>query len=148
MKALVGTWRGDASGEPGAGKVERTYRFAIGGRYLEVHNRSVYSPSNAKPAGEIHEDVGFYSHDTARKALVLRQFHIEGFVSQYVLESADAQTFVFVSESIENIPSGFRARETLRLTGPDRVEETFELAPPGKEFAVYSSSSLVRVRRK
>lgn len=83
MKALVGTWRGDARGEPGAGKVERAYRFALGGRYLEVHNRSVYPPSNAKPTGEIHEDVGFYSHDAARKALVLRQFHIEGFVSQY-----------------------------------------------------------------
>lgn len=52
---------------------------------------------------------------------------------------------MFTSESVENVPSGFRARETLRLMGPDRLEETFELAPPGKDFSIYSSSSLTRV---
>jgi hypothetical protein len=145
LAGLVGTWRGDTRGEPGAGTVERTYCFALGGRYLQAFNRSVYPPTAKKPAGETHEDIGFYSHDKARKTLVLRQFHIEGFVSQYTLESADPGAFVFVSEAIENIPSGFRARETLRLIAPGQLEETFELAPPGDDFSLYSRSSLARV---
>jgi hypothetical protein len=144
LEPLVGTWRGDTRGEPGTGKVERTYRFSLRGRYLEVENRSVYPPTEGKPAGEVHEDVGFYSHDKARKTLVMRQFHVEGFVSHYVLARSDGGTFVFLSETIENVPAGFRARETLRLVGQDRLEESFELAPPGQEFSVYSTSSMTR----
>ena len=65
-------------------------------------------------------------------------------MNQYVLESAADGTFVFVSEAIENIPAGFRARETLRLVGGDQLEETFEIAPPGKDFDVYSKTVLTR----
>lgn len=34
--------------------------------------------------GEIHEHLSFISYDKARKLLVLRQFHVEGFVNQFV----------------------------------------------------------------
>jgi hypothetical protein len=44
---------------------------------------------------------------------VFRQFHVEGFVNQYALDtSSTADRLVFLSEAIENIPAGFRARET------------------------------------
>jgi hypothetical protein len=48
------------------------------------------------------------SFDKGRKNFVFRQFHIEGFVNQYVMtsSSADGKTIVFTSESIENIPAG------------------------------------------
>ena len=55
-------------------------------------------------------------------------------------------TLIFVSEAIENIPSGFRARETYTLIGPDEFEEVFELAEPGKDFALYSRATLKRAR--
>jgi hypothetical protein len=51
---------------------------------------------------------------------------------------------VFTSEGIENIPSGWRARETYRLVSDDEFVEVFELAEPGKEFAVYSETRLKR----
>ena len=68
-------------------------------------------------------------------------------MNQYVSDAApaDAKTIVFISEAIENIPPGWRARETYKILSPDEFEETFELAEPGKEFAVYSQS---RFRRK
>jgi hypothetical protein len=71
---------------------------------------------------------------------VLRQFHVEGFVNQFVMTSAsaDGKTIVFTSESIENIPAGFRARETYKIMGPDEFREIFEIAEPGKDFEVYS----------
>jgi hypothetical protein len=62
----------------------------------------------------VHEDWGFISYDNRRKTFVYRQFHIEGFVNQYALESLspDSQSFTFVSECIQNIPTGWRAKET------------------------------------
>jgi hypothetical protein len=77
---------------------------------------------------------------------VLRQFHSEGFVNQYVGEPVwEGTTIVFETESIENIPAGWRARETYRFVGPDDVVEVFELAEPGKAFEVYSETKLHRV---
>ena len=86
------------------------------------------------------------SFDKARKKFVLRQFHVEGFVNQYVMTSfsADGKTIVFTSESIENIPAGFRARETYKILGPDEFTEVFEIAEPGKDFEVYSEAHFKR----
>ena len=53
---------------------------------------------------------------------------------------------VFVTASIENIPSGWRARETYTFLGPDVLEEVFELAPPGKPFELYSRARLKRLQ--
>ena len=96
----------------------------------------------------MHEDVGFISYDKAAQKLVLRQFHVEGFVNEYVLDSisSDGRTLVFVTRSIENIPAGWRGRETYRIVSDDdEFVETFALAEPGKEFATYSET---RFRRK
>ena len=70
------------------------------------------------------------------------QFHIEGFVNQYVMDylAPDGKTIVFTSESIENIPSGWRARESYQVINPDEFIETFELAPLGKDFELYVRS--------
>ena len=54
------------------------------------------------------------SFDSVRKRIVFRQFHVEGFVNQYALDATSLpDRLVFVSETIENIPAGFRARETM-----------------------------------
>lgn len=83
---------------------------------------------------------------TIPDTFMLRQFHVESFVIQYRIDSisADKRTIVFISESIENIPSGYRAKETYRLISDNEIEETFEIAEPNKEFAAYSKVKLVR----
>jgi hypothetical protein len=88
-----------------------------------VKNASTYPPSQQNQKGEVHQDKGFISYDRTRKTLVLRQFHIEGFVNQYKLESIslDGMTIVFISEAIENIPTGFRAKETYKVTGENEI---------------------------
>jgi len=68
-------------------------------------------------------------------------------VNRYILDpSSTVDRVVFVSESIENIPQGFRARETYVFTASDQVEEIFEMAEPGKDFEVYSRSRLTRAQ--
>lgn len=147
LAPLVGRWTGTIEGQPGNGTVEREYERILNSRFIEVRNRSTYPPQEKNKKGETHEDVGLFSFDSGRKRIVLRQFHTEGFVNQYVLDPASAPgKLVLVTEAIENIPAGWRARETYILTSADQFEEIFELAPPGKEFEPYSRSRLTRAR--
>jgi len=77
---------------------------------------------------------------------VYRQFHSEGFVNQYVTDPPSKPgVIVFTSEAIENIPPGWRARETYTVLASGEVEEVFELAAPGKDFELYSRTRLRRV---
>jgi hypothetical protein len=143
---FAGTWTGDSEGQPGKGKYERSYTIIFNKKFIEIKNTSTYLPSEQNSKGEVHEDKGFISYDKARKTFVLRQFHIEGFVNQYKLESIspDGKIIVFVSEAIENIPAGFRAKETYKITGENEFTEIFEMAEPGKEFKVYAKATLKR----
>lgn len=146
FKSFIGVWKGDGISESGKGKYERTYQWIYNGTFIEIHNKSTYPPSAANPKGEVHEDLGYFSYDKSRKTFVLRQFHIEGFVNQYVLDSisSDKKMMTFKTEAIENIPKGWQAKERYRILNENAIEETFELAEPGKSFGVYSKVTLIR----
>jgi len=146
FKYFLGTWKGTGQGEPGISQLEREYKLVLGGKFLNVGHKSVYQPQEKNPKGETHEDWGFFSYDRTRKLYVLRQFHVEGFVTQYRSETiaSDGKALVFTSESLENLPVGFRARETYRILNNDEFVEVFELAAPGKEFMVYSENHFKR----
>jgi hypothetical protein len=148
LRFFVGTWEGQGEGSPGLGRGVQTFEFILRGAFLHVRNKAVFDPQEKNPSGEVHEDWGVFSYDKSRKTFVLRQFHVEGFVNQYVLEAlpADGKTFVFVSEAIENIPPGFRARLSYRLVGPDSFEQTFDLASPGQDFQCYSKGIMQRTK--
>jgi hypothetical protein len=146
VSPLVGRWSGTTDGQPGKGTVERAYERALGDTFIRVQNRSTYPPQPKNTKGEVHQDAGFFSYDRARKAIVFRQFHGEGFVNQYVVDpSSTSARIVMTTEAIENIPPGWRARETYVIEA-DTLEEMFELAPPGKAFEVYSKTRLTRAR--
>lgn len=147
LRSFLGTWEGEARGQSGSGRATRTYTFTLNNRFIEVANKSVYPAQEKNPKGEVHEDRGFFSYDRAQKKLLLRQFHVEGFVNLYALESVsdDGRTLVFVTSAIENIAPGWRAREIYTFTSETEFTEKFELAEPGKDFAPYSET---RFRRK
>lgn len=142
LAPLIGTWEGEGRGHPGTSSVRRSYRWALRGTFVEVRSASSYPPQDANPDGEEHEEIGYFSFDRSRQRVVYRVFYVEGFVTQYVLQIPDANTLVFDSEAHENIPTGHTARETLRLIGPGRFEEVFELARPGQPLTEYSRSRL------
>jgi hypothetical protein len=144
VRFLVGRWEGTTQGEPGRGAVARSYEFVLGNRFIHERNTSTYPPQEKNEKGEVHEH---FSHDRIRKALVLRQFHTEGFVNQYVRnEAAGSQTqIVFESEAFENLDSKWRAREVYDILGPDEFTETFQLAEPGKPYQTYSKNHFNRV---
>jgi hypothetical protein len=97
----------------------------LGNKFIEIKNKTIYPPTDKKPKGEVHEDIGYISYDKGRKNFVLRQFHIQRFVNMYILDSIspDNKTIVFITEQIENIPTGWKARETYKIIN-DRQKST------------------------
>jgi hypothetical protein len=148
LRVLEGKWEGPSSGQPGKGVSTREYRFELNGRFLSARNRSAWEPKSPGATPEVHEDFGFFSYDKGSKKLMFRQFHVEGFVNEYALDSASAHgiSMEFVTVRIENIPAGSRAKEAYRVVSADELEETFWLAPPGMEFEIYSRTRLRRVK--
>lgn len=139
LKYFEGNWTGEESGKAGIGKGERVYEFIFTNKYLYCENTSKFEPQEKYPKGEVHQDRKYFSYDSFRKLHVLREFHIEGFVNQYYFDSGTSSDsiLVFMSEAIENVPPGFRARITYNLLNGNKFEESFELAPHGKDFSLY-----------
>jgi hypothetical protein len=140
LARFVGRWRGTAEGEPGTGTAERIYTPILAGKFIEERNESRYA------SGEIHHHLAFWSFDRGRGRFVFRQFHQESFVNQFVATTPDfvGDRFVVESEAIENIPAGFRARETYVFSGADAFEEIFEIAEPEADFQRYSHNRFTR----
>ena len=148
VQFMVGEWTGESEGQPGKGAARRTYRFVLGDKFLQEQNVSTYPPQPKNEKGEVHEHWSFFSHDRARHTLVLRQFHQEGFVNQYAMTAGSpAGIVVFESEALENVPLGWKARETYEAVSPDEFVETFELAQGEGAYEVYSKARFKRVRR-
>lgn len=149
IRFLVGEWEGTASGEPGTGTVSRSYEFVLGNRFIHERNTSVYPPQEKNKAGEVHQHWSFFSYDRTRKTLIFRQFHQEGFVILYALNSdlSSSSKLVFESEQVENVNSSWKTRETYELVSNDEFTETFEIAKPDKPFEIYSRNQFKRVRR-
>ena len=145
FQPFIGTWSGTGEGVDGNGTYERSYQFVLNKKYIEVKNKTVYPVTKENPKGYVHEDVGYISYDKMRKTFVFRQFHGEGFVNQYTLDSlsSDKKTIVFISEAIENIPNGWRARETY-IVGSNSLTEVFVLAEPNKNFEPYTKAVLTK----
>ena len=145
VRFLVGNWEGEAQGEPGKGAVERSYEFVLGGKFIEERNTSRYEARGDKPP-ETHLHRSFISYDKSSRKLMLRQFHAEGFVNLYAMNPAlsSPTRLVFDSVSFENFSNDWKARETYEILSADEFTEIFELAEPGKEFAVYSRNHFRR----
>jgi hypothetical protein len=148
VRFLAGTWQGEATGVGGSGTARRTYTFVLKDRYLHEKNVSTYPPQEENKAGEVHEHWSFISYDRARATLVLRQFHPEGFVNQYVVNKSEStpKKLVFDSERFENYDNNARARETYDIVSGDEFIETFELGDPGKPLEVYSRTHFKRAK--
>ena len=146
LRVFEGKWEGPSWGQPGKGITTREYRFEFNGRFLSHRDRAVYEPKSPGEKPEIHEDFGVFSYDRNLKKIVWRQFHTEGFVNEYTLDSvsAEGKSLQFVTVRIENIAPGWRAKEFFHVLSPGEMEATFSLAAPGKDFEVYSQARLKR----
>jgi hypothetical protein len=143
---FVGKWEGNGRGQLGVSTIERAYRRVWNDKFLHVENRCIYEPQPLSPGGETHEDWGMISIDSSRTPFIFRQFGVSDSLNQYVSTDVccNGETIVFTADSIENIPAGWRARETYKILNGDEFVEIFELAEPGREFQINSAAKLRR----
>ena len=146
FRYFVGVWEGTGKSDSGDSKVEREYKFALNGKFMQASTRSVYAVPPKDPKTNVHEDVGYFSYDRSRKQFVFRQFQSEDFIIQFRVSSIsdDGKTIVFESEINENIPKDMRSRVTYKVLNENEFTETFEIAEPGKEYAPYFTKRFVR----
>jgi hypothetical protein len=148
LRAFEGKWEGTVTGQPGKQASSREYQFVSNGTFLWQQDHSVYEAKSPSDAPKVREDFGYFSYDKFLKKIVWRQFHSEGFVNEYQLESVspDGKSFEFVTVRIENLPQGWRAKKSYRILSADEIVETFSLAPPDKDFDAYTVARLRRVK--
>jgi hypothetical protein len=142
---FIGKWVGTGEGKSGESTLTREYDSKFNKKFIYSTNRAVFKPTGKNKKGEIHEDFGVLSYDKMRKKYIFRQFHVEGFINQYVAEiSPDGKAYTFVSESIENLPPGWKVRLVMKIEGKDKFSERFELAGPGKDFSCLITNQFTR----
>ena len=142
---LIGKWQGTGEGFSAAkSNLDAEYAWIMNKQYIQVKHRSVFEPTEKKPEGEIHEDVGIISFDKGRKVYVFRQYHIEGFYNEYVLNESlsNEKTIVFETEKIENFVPGGRARFTINVKSDSEIETLFDVGFPGKEMSCFGKNQL------
>jgi hypothetical protein len=146
LRYFIGSWSGTGEGQSGTAVCERNYQWALNGNFIQIRTKSAYAPQEKAPQGEIHEEIGYLNFNNVERKFMMREFHVEGYVNEYRLESisTDGKKYVFASFEIENIPSGWRAREIYEILNDDEYIEIVELAPPGKDFAVYTKATMKR----
>jgi len=145
FNTLIGKWEGGGSGFSSSKSViQSEFNWIMKNTFIEVKNRSEFEPTPQQPEGEIHEDYGIISFDKARKIFVFRQFHVEGFINQYILNDSvsSESTFIFESESIENFVPGGTARFTINIKNESEIETIFDVGFPGKEMSCFGNNKL------
>jgi hypothetical protein len=133
---LQGQWKA----EDNESTVYQEFRFIMNGKFLLMKTKGIFKPTEKRPEGEIHEDMGVFSYDEERKTHLLRAFYSEGFVNQYTLENdpEGKSSLTFLSENIENAPLGTRAKLVIEFKQQGEMEQSFFVAWPDKEFSCFS----------
>jgi len=141
---LMGKWSGNGVGSGNEKSIIHSeFKSIINGTYIEIINDSKFTPTDKNPDGEHHIDKGIISFVKSRKLHVLRQFNIEGYVNQYILNDSlsNDSTLVFETEIIENFVPGGKTRWVLEKNSDIEIKTTFEVSFPGKEYIVLEQTT-------
>jgi hypothetical protein len=133
---LVGRWIGEGSGQPGQGTGAFSFTPDLQGKILVRKSFAEYPAASGRPASR-HDDLTIIYHDDPLRAIY---FDSEGHTIRYTLKPAD-KGVVFTTDGA---PKEMRYRLTYTSTGANTLKLKFEIAPPGKEFAVYIDAAMHR----
>jgi hypothetical protein len=134
FRPLTGLWRGEGEGFGNVSDVTHAWEFAVQGQYLRLETRSVTRQESG--TGEVHEDVGYLSHDTDRASFVFRQFLSEGFVNTFdVSVKEEGGTVILFGDRESESAGGMRVRMRLEFLSDTEYEMVLDLAMPDGDFA-------------
>ncbi len=143
LRPLIGKWEGTGAGFGTTSTVSHEWDLVLGDHFLRLQTRSVSVGKDG--AEDVHEDVGYVSLDSDRRAYVFRQFLSEGFVNTYDLavRAGENQGIEFSHREAESA-GGMRAQMRLTFVGAEEYGLVLDLAPAGKDFVACQEMHLRR----
>lgn len=129
---LIGDWKGEGSGQPGAGSGMFSFKTDLNENILVRRSHSEYPAANGRPA-TIHDDLMVVYTDNAGNPSDAIYFDNEKHVIRYSITYSD-KTIIFTSEKTPDAPI-FRLSYTLLDNG--KVNTRFEMSQDGQNFKVY-----------
>jgi len=140
---LVGEWAGKTGERSPQGEIHLTISYDLDKRFLIFREETALAATPTAPATN-EAWLGILSPDPAGRGFVLRVFSNTGFITRYRV-TVDQASVSFNPEGGEEPPPGWLFRRTLQRLDVDAINETVQVAPPGKPFFDYCAAKLTRV---
>ena len=136
---LVGSWSGAA--ESGARVGGRVARFTpeFSGNYLVHRGSTILTADDGKE--ETIEEVGYLAYDREKRRYVASYFFSTGISATFDVEVAP-ESARLVSRELLNAEAGTKARMLFARKADGELSLSMDLAPPGKDFVPFLTSSL------
>ena len=136
---LVGSWSGSA--ESGARVGGRVARFApeFTGNYLVYRGSTILTADDGKE--ETIEEVGYFAYDREKRRYVASYFFSTGISATFDVEIVP-EGVRLVSRELLNAEAGTKARMLFSRKLDGELTLSMDLAPAGKEFVPFLTSSL------
>lgn len=124
---LIGTWKGEGTGDPGTGEGTATFRLDLDDHIL-VRTATTHYPATAERPAFSHEDRMVIFRDGPGEPMRASYWDNEGHAIEYdVSPSADGKRVTFITNGTHDRP---RFRLVYTNVDPSTVDVTFEIAPP------------------
>ena len=136
---LVGSWSGAAeSGTRVGGRVAR-FTPEFSGNYLVHRGSTILTADDGKE--ETIEEVGYFAYDREKRRYVASYFFSTGISATFDVEVAP-ESARLVSRELLNAEAGTKARMLFARKADGELSLSMDLAPPGKDFVPFLTSSL------
>ncbi len=129
---LIGTWKGEGSGQPGTGSGTFSFSTDLSGNILVRKSHSEYPASGVKQS-TVHEDLMIVYHDLNLNITRAIYFDNEGHTIRY-RAAVSADSIVLTGEKEGDNPV---FRLTYKLLDDKRVNTIFEISVDGMNFTTY-----------
>lgn len=129
---LIGSWKGEGSGQPGMGGGTFSFQPDLNEKVLIRKSHSEYPASGTRPA-TVHDDLMIVYLDMQGNPSKAIYFDNEGHTINYSIEYT-THSVVLTSDKIPNVPV---FRLSYELMDNNYINTKFELSKDGEHFNTY-----------
>ncbi len=142
---LAGEWSGTFSGKNSpSGKIGLTASYDLDNTYFVLREDVVFAATKTAPA-TTEMWMGIISARPGEPGYIMYMYSSTGFVTRYnVSVESQGSAIRFAPEGGELVPSGWLFRRALERADEGLLDETVEVAPPGKNFFAYYTARLTK----
>jgi hypothetical protein len=141
LRFLVGSWVGGGSGTPGEATGAASFDLDLDGHVMVRRSRADVPEQPGKRAAVHHRDLMVIYPAAGGGGQHAVYFDNEGHVINYAVVASAPDRAVFTSDAAGGGP---RFRLVYELDAAGVLHVDFAIAPPGGEFATYTSGTLQR----